>query len=251
MLSPSSTIPAAHPTTYMSRGERIPRDSSSTTISQPSPNPTTPSTPRTAARSVCRVSPISSVPIQNAEQSSFLLFPTRSSIPWAGHCTAFAHPQKRTLLFAEYLDEQLLLNLPHRQFHFFIPKALRIFFLIEICTTLHYMDEIAVRDLQHRMREVLESAVSGATVVIKKRGKPIARYQAAAKMTDKKTDFDALIVANCEADDRNLRMALIPFFGIAFKPRTPSRMPARSKTIRWAHPSSGTMTGSSATDTGR
>jgi hypothetical protein len=36
--------------------------------------------------------------------------------------------QKRTLLFVEYLDEQLLLNLPHRQFVFSIPKALRIFF---------------------------------------------------------------------------------------------------------------------------
>jgi hypothetical protein len=35
--------------------------------------------------------------------------------------------QKRTLLFAEYLDEQLLLELPHRQFVFSIPKALRIF----------------------------------------------------------------------------------------------------------------------------
>jgi len=36
--------------------------------------------------------------------------------------------QKRTLLFAEYLDEQLLLQLPHRQFVFSIPKALRVFF---------------------------------------------------------------------------------------------------------------------------
>ena len=36
--------------------------------------------------------------------------------------------QKRTLLFAEYLDEHLLLQLPHRQFVFSIPKALRIFF---------------------------------------------------------------------------------------------------------------------------
>jgi len=36
--------------------------------------------------------------------------------------------QKRTLLFAEYLDEQLLFTLPHRQFVFSIPKALRIFF---------------------------------------------------------------------------------------------------------------------------
>jgi hypothetical protein len=35
--------------------------------------------------------------------------------------------QKRTLLFAEYLDEQLLLVLPHRQFVFTLPKALRVF----------------------------------------------------------------------------------------------------------------------------
>jgi hypothetical protein len=35
--------------------------------------------------------------------------------------------QKRTLLFAEYLDEQLLLTLPHRQFVFTLPKALRVF----------------------------------------------------------------------------------------------------------------------------
>ncbi len=35
--------------------------------------------------------------------------------------------QKRTLLFSEYLDEQLLLALPHRQFVFTFPKALRVF----------------------------------------------------------------------------------------------------------------------------
>ena len=35
--------------------------------------------------------------------------------------------QKRTLLFAEYLDEQLLLALPYRQFVFTLPKALRVF----------------------------------------------------------------------------------------------------------------------------
>jgi len=34
----------------------------------------------------------------------------------------------RTLLFAEYLDQQLLLTFPHRQFVFSIPKALRVFF---------------------------------------------------------------------------------------------------------------------------
>ena len=36
--------------------------------------------------------------------------------------------QKRTLLFSEYLTERLLLRLPHRQFVFSFPKALRVFF---------------------------------------------------------------------------------------------------------------------------
>jgi hypothetical protein len=36
--------------------------------------------------------------------------------------------QKRSLLFAEYLNKQLLLTLPHRQFVFTLPKALRVFF---------------------------------------------------------------------------------------------------------------------------
>jgi len=35
--------------------------------------------------------------------------------------------RKRALLFAEYLDEHLLFALPHRQFVFTLPKALRIF----------------------------------------------------------------------------------------------------------------------------
>ena len=36
--------------------------------------------------------------------------------------------QKRTLLFAEHLIEEVLLELPHRQFVFTFPKALRVFF---------------------------------------------------------------------------------------------------------------------------
>ena len=36
--------------------------------------------------------------------------------------------QKRTLLFAEHLTNEVLLDLPHRQFVFTIPKALRPFF---------------------------------------------------------------------------------------------------------------------------
>ena len=37
------------------------------------------------------------------------------------------------------------------------------------------MKEISVRDLQHHMREVFESILAGTTVVVKKRGRPIAR----------------------------------------------------------------------------
>ncbi len=36
--------------------------------------------------------------------------------------------QKRTLLFAEHLTNDVLLDLPHRQFVFTMPKALRPFF---------------------------------------------------------------------------------------------------------------------------
>ncbi|MDA3851909.1 MAG: transposase zinc-binding domain-containing protein, partial [Spirochaetaceae bacterium] len=36
--------------------------------------------------------------------------------------------QKRTVLMAEHLTEEVLLRLPHRQFVFTVPKALRIFF---------------------------------------------------------------------------------------------------------------------------
>ncbi|RLG30585.1 hypothetical protein DRN97_10355 [Methanosarcinales archaeon] len=36
--------------------------------------------------------------------------------------------QKRTLLFAEHLTEEVLLSIPHSQFVFTFPKALRVFF---------------------------------------------------------------------------------------------------------------------------
>ena len=36
--------------------------------------------------------------------------------------------QKRTLLFSEYMNERLLLNLPHRQFVWTIPRILRPYF---------------------------------------------------------------------------------------------------------------------------
>jgi hypothetical protein len=46
-------------------------------------------------------------------------------------CTSYLHcpscAQKRTLLVGEYLSEDLLLTLPHRQFVWTIPKVLRVF----------------------------------------------------------------------------------------------------------------------------
>ncbi|MBE3089023.1 MAG: transposase zinc-binding domain-containing protein [Actinobacteria bacterium] len=36
--------------------------------------------------------------------------------------------QKRTLLFGELMTQEVLLNLPHRQFVFCLPKCLRIYF---------------------------------------------------------------------------------------------------------------------------
>lgn len=62
----------------------------------------------------------------------------RCSNPACGHdyfrpfsCKGFylcpSCSQKRTLLFAEHLTNQVLLDLPHRQFVFTMPKALRPF----------------------------------------------------------------------------------------------------------------------------
>jgi len=247
MLSPSSTIPAAHPTTYVPRGANTPR------LIFHDHFPAFAQSYDSLYAQDCgtfRLQGIAHIQCTNpgCRAEFFPPFSYKVFYPLGGPLhrlcpSSEAHPSVRRIPRRASPPQPPAPTVPF--FHPQSPPNL----LPD--RDLHYMDEIAVCDLQHRMREVLESAVSGATVVIKKRGKPIARYQAAAKMTDKKTDFNALIVANCEADDRNLRMALIPFFGIAFKPRTPSRMPARSKTIRWAHPSSGTMTGSSATDTGR
>lgn len=45
-----------------------------------------------------------------------------------GFCLCPSCIQKRTLLFAEKLTEKVLLDLPHRQFVFTLPKALRVFF---------------------------------------------------------------------------------------------------------------------------
>ena len=45
-----------------------------------------------------RVSPGSSVPIRNADWSSFVLFPAKASTPRAGKCTAFAGRARRNAL---------------------------------------------------------------------------------------------------------------------------------------------------------
>ena len=50
--------------------------------------------------------------------------------PQPGDATSWLTPcdQKRTILYAEYLAEELLLELPHRQFVFTVPKILRPYF---------------------------------------------------------------------------------------------------------------------------
>jgi len=68
------------------------------------------------ARGFCR---------QNAGRRSADYIPTFSC---KGFSLCPSCSQKRTLLFAEHLTNEVLLDLPHRQFVFTMPKALRPFF---------------------------------------------------------------------------------------------------------------------------
>ncbi|MCK5194974.1 MAG: transposase zinc-binding domain-containing protein, partial [Desulfobulbaceae bacterium] len=72
-----------------------------------------------AAGTTIRVSPVSSVSTLTANFRPF------SCKTW--YLCPSCH-QKRILLFFEHLDRDVLLKLPHRQFVFAIPKALRVFF---------------------------------------------------------------------------------------------------------------------------
>jgi hypothetical protein len=67
-----------------------------------------------------RVSPVSDNPDCRFEY--FRPFP-RKSFYFCPSCS-----QKRTLLFSEYLKNNLLLSLPHRQFIFTVPRILRLYF---------------------------------------------------------------------------------------------------------------------------
>jgi len=60
----------------------------------------------------------------------FRPFSCKSFFPQGGqlHRLCASCAQKRTLLLGEYLSEDLLLCLPHRQFVWTIPKVLRVFF---------------------------------------------------------------------------------------------------------------------------
>ena len=56
--------------------------------------------------------------------------------------------QKRTLLFGEQLAHEVLLNLPHRQFVFTIPKCLRIYFK---------HDRTLFSDISHLIFDMIQS----------------------------------------------------------------------------------------------
>jgi len=131
--------PLPLPPPNMCHGAPPPSLASSTHTSQTSPPSTTPSSPRSSASTASHeshkllndfyvaaitpgASPASSVQIPNVATIFSSPFPARASIS-APSCS-----QKRTLLFANYLADHLLLTLPHRQFVFSIPKAPRIFF---------------------------------------------------------------------------------------------------------------------------
>ena len=55
--------------------------------------------------------------------------------------------QKRTLLFGEQMANDVLLRLPHRQFVFTLPKALRIFFK---------HDRLLFSDLSHLIFDLIQ-----------------------------------------------------------------------------------------------
>ena len=113
VLSASSTIPTAHPSTYVPRGANILRRISHVVDKFESCGDNT----KGIARIWCSNPECRLEYFRPFSCKGFYLCPSCS--------------QKRALLFAEYLDEQLLLTLPHRQFVFSIPKALRIFFRSE------------------------------------------------------------------------------------------------------------------------
>ena len=58
----------------------------------------------------------------------FYLCQSYSLVGCCATCSALHPGQKRTPLFADRLTEEVLLELPHRQFVFTFPKALRVFF---------------------------------------------------------------------------------------------------------------------------
>jgi hypothetical protein len=59
---------------------------------------------------------------------SFYLCPSCSLVTGFACCSTMQPGQKRTILMAEHLAEEVFLRLSHRQFVFTVPKALRIFF---------------------------------------------------------------------------------------------------------------------------
>ena len=138
MLSPSSTIPTAHPTTYVPRGANILHlifPEHFPAFAQSYDSLYAKDYGRFRLDRISRVAErfetcgdytkgIARIQCSNPECRLEYFRPFSCK----GFYLCPSCSQKRTLLFAEYLDEQLLLELPHRQFVFSIPKALRIYF---------------------------------------------------------------------------------------------------------------------------
>ncbi len=76
----------------------------------------------------CKVLQEYGATIRNAAITISDPFPTGADFACKGFYLCPSCSQKRTLLFSEHLSEDVLLDLPHRQFVFTFPKALRIFF---------------------------------------------------------------------------------------------------------------------------
>ena len=83
--------------------------------------------------------------------------------------------QKRTLLFGEYMNERLLLVLPHRQMVFTFPKVLRVFFR---CDKRLYgeISKLVYRMIQRFYNEAAGKRIQSAAVIAYASAGDFARF---------------------------------------------------------------------------
>jgi hypothetical protein len=72
--------------------------------------------------------------------------------------------QKRTLLLGEYVNERLLLRLPHRQIVFTFPKVLRVFFRHD-CNLFGEVSRLVYRMIQRFYNAAARRRIQGAAVI--------------------------------------------------------------------------------------